>query len=62
MLVVVSGIVVVNHVSTVLVVVSTFKDVVVSCTVVVETGTVSTTVVLDTAVVGVIGIAEVPSS
>lgn len=45
-LVVVSGEVVVGHGSTILVVVSTIKDVVVSCIVVVETGTVSTTVVV----------------
>lgn len=45
-LVVVSGIVVVGHGSTILVVVSSIKDVVVSCIVVLETGTVSTTVVL----------------
>ena len=45
-LVVVSGKVVVGHGSTILVVVSTIKDVVVSCIVVLDNGTVSTTVVV----------------
>lgn len=65
-LVVVSGIVVVGHGSTILVVVSPIKDVVVSCIVVVETGTVSTTVVLVVStsldVVGTIGSTVLPKS